>query len=90
MKVEKSKLNGGKNMKIKCIEAYYDMQLKRNINVNEELTVNEDRAKELTTKNNAAKRVLAVVVEKATTPTTEKVEGAPKKRATKKAAKKDV
>lgn len=75
-------------MKIKCIEAYYDMQLKKNININDVYEVNEARAKELTTKNNAARRALAVVVEEATTPTTEKVEE-PKKRA-KKAVKKDV
>lgn len=88
LKVEKTKLNGGKNMRIKCIEAYYDLQLKKNININDELTVNEARAKELTTNNNAARRVLAVVVEEATTPTTEKVEGA--KKGAKKRAKKDV
>ena len=75
-------------MKIKCIESYYDMQLKKNININDIYEVNEARAKELTTKNNAARRALAVVVEKATAPTTEKV-AEPKKRA-KKAVKKDV
>ena len=78
-------------MKIKCIEAYYDMKLKKNINVNDVLEVDEARGTELTTKNNKAGRALAVVIEQTTTPTTEKVvEAAPKKRATKKAAKKDV
>ena len=74
-------------MKIKCIEAYYDMKLKKNINVNDILEVDEARGAELTTKNNKAGRALAVVVEEATTPTTEKVA---KKRTTKKSAKKDV
>lgn len=71
-------------MKIKCIESYYDMQLKKNININDIYVVNEARAKELTTNNNAARRALAVVVEE----TTEKVEGA--KKGAKKRAKKDV
>ena len=75
-------------MKIKCIESYYDMQLKKNININDVYVVNEARAKELTTNNNAARRALAVVVEEAPTPTTEKVEGA--KKGAKKRAKKDV
>ena len=66
-------------MKIKCIEAYYDMKLKKDIPVNHVYEVNEARAKELTTKNNAARRVLAVVVEEAPTPTTEKVVKARKK-----------
>ena len=74
-------------MKIKCVEAYYDMKLKKNINVNDVLEVDEARANELTTKNNKAGRVLAVVVEEATTPTTEKVA---KKRTTKKSVKKEV
>ena len=79
-------------MKIKCIEAYYDMQLKKNININDVFEVNEARAKQLTTNNNAARRALAVVVEEATTPTTEKVEGAKKgaKKGAKRAVKKDV
>ena len=83
LKVEKTKLNGGTKMKIKCIEAYYDMKLEKNININDILEVDEARGKELTTKNNKAGRALAVVVEetKAPTPTT-------KKRG--KAAKKDV
>ena len=78
-------------MKIKCIEAYYDMKLKKNININDVLEVDEARGAELTTKNNKAGRALAVVVEEATTPTTGKVaEAEPKKRTTKKSAKKDV
>ena len=87
LKVAKTKLNGGNKMKIKCIEAYYDMKLKKNINVNDILEVDEARGAELTTKNNKAGRALAVVIEQATTPTTEKVA---KKRTTKKSAKKDV
>ncbi len=87
LKVEKTKLNGGNKMKIKCIEAYYDMKLKKNININDILEVDEARGSELTTKNNKAGRALAVVVEEATTPATEKVA---KKRTTKKSAKKDV
>lgn len=72
-------------MKIKCIEAYYDMKLKKNINVNDVLEVDEARGTELTTKNNKAGRVLAVVVEEATTPTTGKVaKASPKKKSTKK------
>ena len=91
LKVEKSKLNGGNKMKIKCIEAYYDMKLKKNININDILDVDDARGAELTTKNNKAGRVLAVVIEQATTPTTEKVvKAAPKKKTTKKSAKKDV
>lgn len=71
-------------MKIKCIEAYYDLKLKKSVNINDILEVDEARGAELTTKNNKAGRVLAVVVEevKATTPTTAKKRG--------KAAKKDV
>ncbi len=76
------------NMKIKCIEAYYDMKLKKNININDVYEVTKARAEELTTKNNNARRILAVIVEEAPTPTTEKVVE-PKKR-TKKAVKKDV
>ena len=87
LKVEKTKLNGGTKMKIKCIEAYYDMKLKKNININDILEVDEARGKELTSKYNKAGRALAVLVED-TTPTTEKVA---KKKATKKTvAKKDV
>ena len=63
-------------MKIKCIESYYDLQLKKTINVNEVLEVDEARGKALTTVNNAAKRILAIEVP---TPTTEKV-GTTKKR----------
>ena len=87
MKVEKTKLNGGTKMKIKCIEAYYDMKLKKNININDILEVDDARGKELTSKYNKAGRALAVLVED-TAPTTEKVA---KKKATKKTvAKKDV
>ena len=75
-------------MKIKCIEAFYDMKLNKNININDVYEVDEARAKELTTNNNAARRALAVIVEEAPTPTTEKVEGA--KKGAKKRAKKDV
>ena len=72
-------------MKIKCIEAYYDMKLKKNININDILDVDEARGAELTTKNNKAGYALCEVIE-ATTPTTEEVaEAAPKK---KRAAKK--
>ena len=87
LKVEKTKLNGGTKMKIKCIEAYYDMKLKKNININDILEVDEARGKELTSKYNKAGRALAVLVED-TTPATEKVEGA--KKGAKKRAKKDV
>lgn len=69
-------------MKIKCIEPYYDMQLKKNIEKDEVLEVDETRAKELTSKNNKAGRILAILVEDATTPTTEKMVK-PKKRAKK-------
>ena len=69
-----------KVVKIKCIKAYYDLLLKKSINVDDILEVDEARGAELTTKNNKAGQVLAVVVE-APTPTT-------KKRG--KAAKKDV
>jgi ribosomal protein L21 len=71
-------------MKVKCIKAYYDLQLKKSINVDDILEVDEARGAELTTKNNKAGQVLAEVVEevKAPTPTTAKKRG--------KAAKKDV
>ena len=68
-------------MKIKCIEAYYDLLLKKDIKINDVYEVSAARAKELTTKNNGAKRVLAVVVEEEPAP-------APKKRT--KSTKKDV
>lgn len=70
-------------MKIKCTKAYYDLLLKKSINVGDILEVEDARAEELTTKNNKAGEVLAVIVEevKAPTPTA-------KKRG--KAAKKDV
>ena len=48
---------------IKCIKAYYDLQLKRAMNVNDTLTVNDARADELTTSNNKAGYQLCEVVE---------------------------
>jgi hypothetical protein len=68
-------------MEIKCIKAYYDLKLKKSINVGDILEVEDARAEELTTTNNKAGQVLAEVVE-------EVVEAPVKKR--RKAAKKDV
>jgi hypothetical protein len=50
--------------KVKCILGYYDTQLNRSVAIDEELTVADDRAKQL---------VKAKVAKEVTTPTTEKV-----------------
>ena len=71
-------------MRVKCIKAYQDLQLKRLVNVGEEFEVSDSRGKELTTVNNKSGRILC---EEVTTPTTEKVaEAAPKKSRKKKEA----
>ena len=64
-------------MKVKCIEAYYDLKLKKSVNINDVFEVDETRAKELSTKDNKAGRALVVIVEEAveTTPTTVKKRG---------------
>ena len=62
-------------MRVRCIEAYYDLELKRNIKAGDEYELAEERAKELSSVDNKAKRILVEVLEKATTPTTEKKRG---------------
>lgn len=64
-------------MKVKCITNYYDLQLKRDVEINEELDVTEARGKVL---------INAKVCEAVDEPTTPEVatEPAPKKRASKK------
>lgn len=57
------------NIKIKCVSPYYDLQLKRDVAVGEELTVDPDRAKLLIGKGLAEQ----VAVDKATTPAPKKV-----------------
>ena len=48
--------------KIKVIKPYYDLELKKNIAVDDELTVSDDRAAELCSKNNKAGIILAEYV----------------------------
>lgn len=79
-KVEKTKLFGGVNMRVRCIESYYDLELKRNVKAGDEYEVTEERAKELSSTDNKAKRILVEVLEKSTTPTTEKKRGRAKKK----------
>ena len=67
-------------MRVRCIEAYYDLELKKNIKAGEEYELSEERAKELSSIDNKAKRILVEVLEKATTPTTEKKRGRAKKK----------
>ena len=72
-------------MRVRCIEAYYDLELKKNIKAGEEYELSEERAKELSSIDNKAKRILveilgevktdAAEVKAATTPTTEKKRG---------------
>ena len=62
-------------MRVRCIEAYYDLELKKNIKAGDEYELTEERAKELSSVDNKAKRILVEVLEKATTPTTEKKRG---------------
>ena len=49
-------------MKIRVLHEYNDLQLKRKVEVDEILDVSEERAKELTTKNNRAQMILAEVI----------------------------
>jgi hypothetical protein len=74
-------------MKVRAIKDYYDLELKKTVKIGEEITVSAARGKALTTKNNKAGYALCEIVEAdaATTPTTEEVAEAPKK---KRAAKK--
>ena len=67
-------------MRVRCIEAYYDLELKKNIKAGDEYELTEERAKELSSVDNKAKRILVEVLEKATTPTTEKKRGRAKKK----------
>lgn len=59
-------------MRVRCVKGYNDLQLKRLVNVGEELEVNEDRADQL---------IIAKVCEELATPTTPEVatKAAPKK-----------
>lgn len=45
-------------MKAVCVKSYYDKQLKRKVTVGDELELSEKRFKELSTVQNAAKKVL--------------------------------
>ena len=47
---------------IKVIKPYYDLELKKNVAVDDELTVSDDRAAELCSKNNKAGIILAELV----------------------------
>ena len=67
-------------MRVRCIESYYDLKLKRNVKAGDEYEVTEERAKELSSTDNKAKRILVEVLEKSTTPTTEKKRGRAKKK----------
>ena len=62
-------------MRVRCIEAYYDLELKKNIKAGDEYELTEERAKEWSSVDNKAKRILVEVLEKTTTPTTEKKRG---------------
>ena len=72
-------------MRVRCIEAYYDLELKRNVKAGEEYELKEDRAKELSSVDNKAKRILVEILgevktdtaelKAATAPTTEKKRG---------------
>ena len=79
-KLRKLNYIGGVNMRVRCIESYYDLELKRNVKAGDEYEVTEERAKELSSTDNKAKRILVEVLEKSTTPTTEKKRGRAKKK----------
>ena len=49
-------------MKVKCIKAYYDLQLKKSVNVGEVYDVTDERAEELGSANNKAGVVLVEVL----------------------------
>lgn len=50
-------------MLVKCVKEYYDLQLKRTINVNEEFEVTEARGKELASTNNKAGYPVCAILE---------------------------
>lgn len=53
---------GGNVKKIKVIKDYYDLELKKNVSVDDELTVSDDRAAELCSVNNKAGIILAELI----------------------------
>lgn len=57
-------------MRVKCINDYYDLELKKNVVKGTEFDVTDARGKTLTTHNNKAGYPLC---EEVTTPTTDKV-----------------
>ena len=77
-------------MRVRCIEAYYDLELKKNIKAGDEYELTEERAKELSSVDNKAKRILVEILgevktdtaelKAATAPTTEKKRGRAKKK----------
>ena len=67
--------------KIKVIKPYYDLEIKKNVSVGDELTVSDDRAAELCSKNNKAGIILAeLVTDPDTEPDDEPVKKSSKKK----------